>query len=77
MSGKIATVAPQLIGKTIAHIILKEGDSPASQLFLLFTDGTYYEFYGGPLTGASGIDRGTLEDVRRYMSSRQEIVVGV
>jgi hypothetical protein len=77
MSAKIAKFAPQLVGKTIAHIVLKAGDSPASQLFLLFTDGTYYEFFGGPIAGANGIDRGTLEDVLRYMSPPQKIVVDV
>lgn len=77
MSSKIAKFAPQLVGKTIAHIVLKTGSSPESQLFLLFTDGTYYEFFGGPLNGANSIDRGTLDDVRRYMSPSQKNVVEV
>jgi len=33
-----------IIGKTIKHIVVKEGDrQPRSQVFLVFTDGSYYE----------------------------------
>lgn len=77
MSSKIAKCAPQLVGKTIAHIVLKTGTNPEFQLFLLFTDGTYYEFFGSPLNGANGIDRGTFDEVRHYMSPPQENVVEV
>jgi hypothetical protein len=35
-----------IVGKTISGVIVKEGDeTPRSQVFLLFTDGTYYELY--------------------------------
>ena len=71
----LARCAPQLIGKRIAHVVLKVGSSPASQLFLVFDDGTYYEFFGGPIYGASAIDQGSIESVRRYLTPPQEIVV--
>jgi hypothetical protein len=47
VNNEIAPMLPQLVGKTIADIVLKEGSSPTGQLFLVFTDGTYYEFYRG------------------------------
>ncbi|MDQ2667267.1 MAG: hypothetical protein M3Z05_14805 [Gemmatimonadota bacterium] len=36
---------PDLVGKTIANVVMKEGTGPFAQLFLVFTDDTYYEFY--------------------------------
>ena len=44
---------------------------PRSQLFLVFTDGTYYEFFSpeGDLEGASAIDQGGLAEVRRYQGA--------
>jgi len=67
----------RLVGKTISHVIIKTGISPQSQLFLVFTDGSYYEFFGGMISGATGLDVGGIEEVRRYMSPPQEIVVDV
>ncbi len=52
---------PRLKGKTIAHVIIKEGTSPRAQVFLVFTDSTYYEFYSeSPINGSSDIDVGGL-----------------
>jgi hypothetical protein len=76
-NAEVAKCAPQLIGKRIAHIVLKAGTSPKSQLFLVFDDGTYYEFFGGPIYGASAVDQGSIENVRRYLTPPQEIVVDV
>jgi hypothetical protein len=62
----------QIVGKTIAHVIVRErGNTPQSQLFLLFTDGTYYEFYSteGNIYATRGVERGNTEQVRAYMSS--------
>ena len=38
----------QIIGKTIAGIVIREGaeSGPRYQLFVIFTDNTYLEFYG-------------------------------
>ncbi len=61
MKRRIKTVLPRLKGKTIAHVIIKEGTSPRAQLFFVFTDDTYYEFYSdSPINGASDIDVGGL-----------------
>ena len=59
MKRRIKSVLPRLKGKTIAHAIIKEGTSPRAQLFLVFTDNTYYEFYSeSPINGSSDIDVG-------------------
>jgi hypothetical protein len=68
-AGKMRAAAPGMVGKTIAHVVVKHRPTkPLSQLFLVFTDGTYYEFFSsdGHLQGASAIDAGGLEEVRRY-----------
>lgn len=67
--------SPELIvGKTVTGVIVKESrrSSPSAQLFLLFSDGTYFEFwswgeYSG-LSAAGGLDRGGPKEVREYMS---------
>lgn len=72
-AGEMAAAAPGLVGKTIAHVVVKKRpEQPRSQLFLVFTDGTYYEFFSpdGDLEGSSAIDRGGLDDVRRYQGDR-------
>ena len=66
---EMADAAPGIIGKTIAHVVVKKRlDRPVGQVFLVFTDGTYYEFYstGDNITGTSAIDVGDIDDVRRY-----------
>jgi hypothetical protein len=70
---KMADAVPGIIGKTIAHVVVKRRpDRPIGQVFLVFADGTYYEFYsaGDDITGTSAIDTGGLEDVRRYGGER-------
>jgi hypothetical protein len=68
-AGEMRAAAPGMVGKTIAHVVVKHRPKrPLSQLFLVFTDGTYYEFFcpDGSIVGASAIDVGGLDDVRRY-----------
>lgn len=75
MNTEIAPILPHLVGKTIAHIVLKDGESPRGQLFLVFTDGTYYEFYSGSsIDGTTSFDDGGLAAAIRYMAPRQKIV---
>ena len=59
--GKLQRHLPALIGRTIKHIVVREYGDNRSQLFLYFTDGTYYEFYGGWLNGCGGVDVGGIE----------------
>jgi hypothetical protein len=65
---------PHLVNKTIAHVVLKEGVGPPAQLFLVFTDGTYYEFYsnGHEIHGAARTYGGGLPAALHY--GGQEIV---
>jgi hypothetical protein len=41
MSSKLALALPELIGKEIGSVVVREGTSPRCQLVLVFTDGTY------------------------------------
>jgi hypothetical protein len=69
----------EIIGKTITGVITKEkrdgGSYPKSQVFLIFDDNTYYEFYccQTEILGIKGLRQGTAEDVRKYMSPIMEI----
>ena len=48
---------------------------PASQLFIAFAGGTYFAFYSdGAIVPSGGVDQGTLEDVRRYLSEITDVV---
>jgi hypothetical protein len=63
----------QVLGKCIKSVVVaKSPRSPTRQVFLLFTDGTYFEFYGDQFSGAGGIDQGGIENVRRYISQHHE-----
>jgi hypothetical protein len=64
---------PRLVGKTIARVVVKEGTNPQAQVFVIFTDRTYYEFYGD-MNGAAGIDRGDIREVLAYMAPQQAVV---
>jgi len=59
----------QILGKTIrAAVVAESSDSPGHQVFLIFTDDTYFEFYGDQFNCSSGIDLGGLHKVRDYVS---------
>ena len=75
MSPKFARALKCLVGKTLAHVVVKEGKGPTGQLFLVFTDGTYFEFYSGAsITGRRAVDVGGREDVLAYMAPGQAVV---
>jgi hypothetical protein len=59
----------QIIGKTIAGIVTREGarTGPREQLFLIFTDNTYIEFYGD-LGWSTHLETGDVETVKQYAS---------
>ena len=58
----------QTIGKTIAGYVLRTGSSisPREQVFIVFTDNTYYELYGESINSASAVDRGGMEGAESY-----------
>ena len=66
----------QILGKTISGIVVKENTNaysrPQSQVFLMFTDGTYYEIYGD-LSFTGGIDRGGQQEVLAYMGGTMRV----
>lgn len=57
---KLRTALPELIGRTLKHIVVSEHEDERTQLFLYFDDGIYYEFYGGRLYGIRHLDVGDL-----------------
>jgi hypothetical protein len=62
----------RMIGKRIKGVVVKEsGDLPRVQVFLLFADDTYFEFYGNSITGCNDIDHGGLEAIKKYMAAPQ------
>ena len=59
----------QIVGKTIAGIVTREGAEagPKYQLFLIFTDNTYLEFYGD-INWSTHLEIGDVETVKQYAS---------
>ena len=57
----------QIIGKSISGIVLTEntGSGPRYQIFVIFTDNTYLEFYGD-MSWATHLETGNIETVRQY-----------
>jgi hypothetical protein len=56
----------QVIGKTISGVIVAKAQGRKSQqVFLVFNDETYFEFFGDSFTGGGGVDQGGLERVRQ------------
>lgn len=62
----------QIIGRTIDAVIISEANQQGAgdQIFLVFTDGTYYEIYGN-LHGVGGVDQGGFEAALRYAERGQ------
>lgn len=65
-----------IVGKTIKGVVVRESDkAPQSQVFLVFTDGTYYELYTSgsfTISGASGCYSGDMQDVLDYIPDKGE-----
>jgi hypothetical protein len=58
---KLQSALPDLIGRTIKHVVYCAHDDYHNQIFLYFTDGTYYELYGDSLCGIRHLGVGGLE----------------
>lgn len=51
----------QIVGKTISSVIVaKNHKSPENQVFLIFEDGSYFEFWGPEFSCAGGVEPGGL-----------------
>jgi hypothetical protein len=62
-----------LLGQRIVGAIRKEGKGPASQLYLIFEDGTHTEFYSDDRIRVSAGWPGGVERARAYMASTHKI----
>ena len=59
----------QTIGKTIRRVVVAGNTSPPQrQVFLVFDDGTYFEFWGDSFTGAGGILNGDIDEIASYIA---------
>jgi len=68
----------EILGKTITGIIAKERTGvPQSQVFLVFSDNTYFELYctDSVISGTGGLWEGGMDDVRKYMSETSSIIL--
>jgi hypothetical protein len=56
-----------IVGRRVSGIVVVESTQvPRRQVFLIFDDNTYFEFYGDHFTGAGGIDKGGAVDAATY-----------
>jgi hypothetical protein len=65
----IPELLKQTVGKTIAGMVTREGvgAGPRYQLFVIFTDNTYLEFYGD-MSWSTHLETGDIETVKQYAS---------
>lgn len=57
----------KILGKTISGVVVASKDrEPKQQVFLTFTDGTYFEFWGEQFSCAGGVDDGGIEKAVSY-----------
>ena len=70
----------ELLGKTISGVVLREAkdahSTPATCLFLLFDDGTAYEFYShdGPISPTAGLVQAGITEVEGYFRDEMKTV---
>ena len=60
---ELQSALPDLIGRTIKHVVVSVHERH-TQVFLHFTDGTYYELYGNSVCGIRHLNVGGLEITR-------------
>lgn len=73
--------AAEIVGKTITGVIIKQAkgarDTPQSQLYLLFDDNSYYEFYSfsGSISNTGGcLPNASFREVYKYMEEQFNVV---
>ncbi len=67
----------EIIGKTISGVVVKiNSRQPRSQVFLVFTDDTFFEFYclNSDILGISGVLKGGFEYVKEPHSEHSVII---
>ena len=57
-----------VIGKTIRSVVFRSGKeaNPETQIFLVFEDGTYFEFYGQDMGFVRSLSEGDINKVTSY-----------
>lgn len=64
-----------ILGKTIASVIVANNTNlPSHQVFLVFSDGTFFEFWGEQFSCAGGIRPGNAVRAAEYAESMGAIV---
>jgi uncharacterized protein YjbI with pentapeptide repeats len=67
-----------IVGKTIRAVVLKEDRKYSNrymQVFLVFTDSTYYELYSdGSIITTSAVRQGDIDDVRAYRDQGTRVI---
>jgi hypothetical protein len=67
-----------IIGKTIINVVVAANSTaPKQQVFIVFSDGTYFEFYGEKFTCTSCVDRGDLAAAIEYTSAMNAKITAV
>lgn len=75
-SEKLRGALPEIIGKTIAHVMIAERSRGHSQLFLIFSDETHYEFYGlDSMSGIRGVYPGGLDSLESSVEDAEAVTV--
>jgi len=60
----------EMQGKTISQVMIAEGPKrPRCQVFLLFTDGTFFEIYSDEEIKGTSIDVGGIDEVRSHAAN--------
>lgn len=68
----------KIIGKTIVNVVVAEADrNPKQQVYLVFTDGTHFELYGGWFTCANHIQPGDVTNLLDYMKNYERTKIRV
>ena len=71
----------KIVGKRIRGLVVSQTQKKTklTHLFLIFSDGTYFELWAtdqspGALGVCSDLDKGGLEEVRRYISGMESVL---
>lgn len=68
-----------IVGKTITGVIVAENEDnrvqPRHHVFLVFSDDTYFEFFGQDFRCAGGVDPGGYASARLYAELRMNAKV--
>lgn len=67
----------EIIGKTITDVIVARNNhrDPANQVFLVFDDGTFFEFWGAQFNCNGGVWQGGVAEAEYYVGRCEAQVV--